>query len=377
MSPPSQCRPCHARASPSADAGTIPGPALSIVVPCYNEEEGLGELHDRLARTCDGLGLPYEIILVNDGSTDGTWLAMLELAAAAPQLVLVNLSRNHGHQLALTAGLSQAVGRRVLILDADLQDPPELLPDMMKAMDADADVVYGVRRHREGESTLKLATAALFYRLIERLTDVPIPRDAGDFRLVSRRAIDVLLAMPERHRFVRGMVSWIGFRQVPLLYDRGPRFAGETKYPLRKMIRLDAITAFSTKPLALASWAGLGMAGLSCALLAYSLASWLRGEVVVGWTSLMATVTLIGGVQFVVLGVIGEYIGRMYEQVKGRPLFIIERVVRSPGAVGARQVTEPVEVTSRGDDDDHPRAGDADTRVASLARGWGASPRPR
>lgn len=342
MSPLSQCRPCHARASPSADEGTIPGPVLSIVVPCYNEKEGLGELHDRLARTCDGLGLPYEIILVNDGSTDGTWPAMLDLAAAAPQLVLVNLSRNHGHQLTLTAGLSQAAGRRVLILDADLQDPPELLPEMMRAMDDGADVVYGVRRRREGETGLKRATAALFYRLIERLTDVPIPRDAGDFRLISRRALDVLLAMPERHRFVRGMVSWIGFRQVPLPYDRHPRFAGETKYPLRKMVRfaLDAITAFSTKPLALASWAGVGMALVFCALLAYSLASWLRGETVVGWTSLMATVTLLGSVQLVVLGVIGEYIGRMYEQAKGRPLFIIERVVRSPDEANARHDAE-------------------------------------
>jgi glycosyltransferase involved in cell wall biosynthesis len=311
------------------DNGLIPD--ISVVVPCYNEEGVLAELYRRLMATIETLAIRAEVVLVNDGSKDGTWPILLDLASTDPRLVLVNLSRNHGHQLALTAGLSQATGRRILIIDADLQDPPELLPEMMTAMDSGADVVYGVRRRREGESKFKLATAALFYRLIERVTDVPIPRDAGDFRLISRRALDVLLAMPERHRFVRGMVSWIGFRQVPLPYDRHPRFAGETKYPLRKMFRfaLDAITAFSTKPLAIASWAGIAMALVSCLLLAYSLVSWLRSDVVIGWTSLMATVTLLGSVQLVVLGVIGEYIGRMYEQVKGRPLFIIERVVRS------------------------------------------------
>ncbi len=304
---------------------------LSVVVPCYNEQGVLRELHRRLSGAIDPLAIGAQVIFINDGSRDGTWATMLELASTDPRLVLVNLSRNHGHQLALTAGLTQATGRRVLIIDADLQDPPELLPEMIRAMDSGVDVVYGVRRRREGETWIKRATAALFYRLIERVTDVPIPRDVGDFRLISRRALDILLAMPERHRFIRGMVSWIGFRQVPLLYDRHPRFTGETKYPLRKMIQfaLDAITAFSTKPLALASWAGVGTAVGSIALLVYSLIAWLRGEVVVGWTSLMAAVTLLGSVQLLVMGVIGEYIGRMYEQVKGRPLFIIERIVRS------------------------------------------------
>jgi polyisoprenyl-phosphate glycosyltransferase len=311
---------------------------LSIVVPCYNEEGVLRELHRRLTEAIEPMAIRAEVVLVNDGSKDGTWPIMLELAATDPRLLLVNLSRNHGHQLALTAGLSQAAGQRVLIIDADLQDPPELLPEMMEVMGTGADVVFGVRRHREGESPLKRATAALFYRLIELLTDVPIPRDTGDFRLMSRRALDVLLAMPERHRFVRGMVSWIGFRQVPFPYDRHRRFAGVTKYPLRKMVRfaLDAITAFSTKPLALAIWAGFGTAVISCILLVYALISWVRGEVVVGWTSLMATVTLLGSVQLVALGVIGEYIGRMYEQLKGRPLFIIERIVRSPGKTATR-----------------------------------------
>ena len=198
-------------------------------------------------------------------------------------------------------------------------------------MDDGVDVVYGRRRKRGGESVFKLVTASLFYRLIERLTDIPIPRDAGDFRLMSRRSLEVLMTMPERHRFIRGMVSWIGFRQEPILYDRHERFAGTTKYPLRKMVRfaLDAITAFSTKPLALASWIGIATGMFACLLLVYVLISWLRGGTIVGWTSVMAAMAIFGSVQLVVLGVIGEYIGRMYEQMKGRPLFIIERVVRS------------------------------------------------
>lgn len=304
---------------------------LSVVVPCYNEEGGLRELHKRVAASIEPLAIRAEVVLVNDGSKDRTWPIMLELAATDPRLVLVNLSRNHGHQLALTAGLFQAAGRRILILDADLQDPPELLPDMMKTMDAGVDVVYGVRRRREGEGGLKLATASLFYRLIERLTDVPIPRDAGDFRLINRRTLDVLLAMPERHRFVRGMVSWIGFRQEPLPYDRRARFAGATKYPFRKMLKFafDAVTALSTKPLALASWAGIVAGMFAVGLMFFSIVAWSQGRTEVGWTSIMATVTFLGSVQLVVLGIQGEYLGRLYEQSRGRPLFIIQDVVRA------------------------------------------------
>jgi len=312
------------------------GPGLSVVVPCYDEAAVVAELHRRATAACRRTGLAYELVLVNDGSTDGTWPRMLELAAGDPNLVLVNLARNFGHQLALSAGLALCRGRRVLILDADLQDPPELLPEMLRLMDAGpgADVVYGRRRRREGESAPKRLTAALFYRLIEALTDVPIPRDTGDFRLMSRRALDALLAMPERHRFIRGMVSWIGFRQVPLVYDRQARFAGTTKYPLRKMLRfaVDAITAFSIKPLALASWVGIATGLFALGLLAYSFLSWLGwvgGKVEPGWTSLMAAVAILGSVQLLVLGIIGEYLGRMYEQAKGRPLYIIEDVVRN------------------------------------------------
>ncbi len=309
----------------------MPDLMLSVVAPCFNEQEVLPEFHRRLAAACAGLKGGYEIILVNDGSKDRTWDLMRDLAQRDPHLVLVDLSRNHGHQLALTAGLSLCRGRRILIIDADLQDPPELLEAMMQLMDRGVDVVYGQRRQRHGETPMKLMTAAAFYRLIERLTDTPIPRDTGDFRLISRRVLEVLLAMPERHRFMRGMVSWVGFRQEPLLYDRDRRYAGSTKYPLRRMIRLalDAVTAFSIKPLALASYIGFLTGVLGLLILGYSLVDWAVGGTIQGWTSTIVAVLVMGSVQLFVLGIMGEYLGRLYEQSKGRPLFIIRDVVRT------------------------------------------------
>ena len=306
-------------------------PELSVVVPCFNEGPVLRALVKRLTRACNSSANNYDIILVNDGSTDSTWAILEDMVRSDARIVAVNLSRNHGHQLALSAGLSLARGQRVLIIDADLQDPPELLPDMLRLMEAGADVVYGRRRRREGEGPIKRLTATLFYRLLGALADVPIPRDTGDFRLISRRALDVLLAMPERHRFLRGMVCWIGLRQEPIYYDRHARTAGVTKYPLRKMIRLacDAITSFSVRPLAVASWVGIASGLCSTLILMYSLVSWLGGRVVTGWTSVMATVTLLGAIQLIVLGIMGEYLGRLYEQSKQRPLFVIERVIRS------------------------------------------------
>jgi dolichol-phosphate mannosyltransferase len=287
----------------------------------------------------------YEIVLVDDGSRDRTWELMQELAAANPHVVCMKLSRNHGHQLALTAGLSACRGKRVLILDADLQDPPELLPKMMELMDQGAEVVYGQRRQRAGESRRKLVTAALFYRLINRLTDVRIPRDTGDFRLISRRVLDVFLAMPERQRFVRGMIAWLGFRQVAVLYDRDARYAGETKYPFKKMVRLaiDAVTSFSTRPLTLASLLGVAFGLSSFLLLAYTLISWAFLGPVPGWTSQMVVITLLGGIQLIVLGIQGEYLGRLFEQAKGRPLFLIEEVVGG----GRAAVEGPVLPASR------------------------------
>ena len=312
---------------------------LSIVVPCYNEQECLLALHERLtAAARAACGEDYELVLVNDGSKDRTWPMMLEAAERDPHLVAVNLSRNHGHQLALTAGLDLCRGERILIIDADLQDPPELLGEMLATMDREkADVVYGVRTARSGETRFKRATAAAFYRVLARATEVDIPVDAGDFRLMSRRALDALLAMPEQARFIRGMVAWIGFRQVPFAYHRDERFAGETKYPLSKMIRfaLDALTGFSSAPLKIASHAGLWLAAGSLILIVYIAASWLGGRTIQGWTSLMLVVVVLGAVQMFVLGLMGEYIGRLYSQAKQRPLYIVQEIAGRRSEIGA------------------------------------------
>ena len=305
--------------------------ALSIVVPCYNEQECLPALHQRLSAAArEAAGDDYELVLVNDGSRDKTWEMMRELAASDPRLVAVDLSRNHGHQLALTAGLDLTHGEIVLIIDADLQDPPELLGQMLETMRREgADVVYGVRTQRVGETRFKRATAHAFYRMLARSTDVEIPLDAGDFRLMSRRALDALLAMPEQARFIRGMVAWIGFKQVPFAYKRDERFAGVTKYPFSKMLHfaLDALTGFSSAPLKLASHAGLALAAGSLLIILYILAAWLSGRSVQGWTSLMLVVVVLGAVQMFVLALMGEYIGRLYSQSKQRPLYIVQDIV--------------------------------------------------
>ena len=304
--------------------------ALSIVVPCFNEEACLPELHQRLgAAARAAAGEDYELVLVNDGSRDASWAVMQRLTAEDPHLVAVNLSRNHGHQLALTAGLDLCRGETILIIDADLQDPPELLGGMIEAMrEAQADVVYGVRKSRAGETAFKRATAHGFYRLLSRATEVDIPLDAGDFRLMSRRALDALLAMPEQARFIRGMVAWIGFKQVPFAYDRQERFAGETQYPLKKMIRfaLDALTGFSSAPLKLASHAGLWLSLGSVVLILYIAYAWLVGQNIQGWTSLMLVVVVLGAVQMFVLALQGEYIGRLYNEAKRRPLYIVQEI---------------------------------------------------
>lgn len=322
-------------------------PLLSVVAPCFNEEGSLAEFYRRTTAACSRLNQPYEIVLVDDGSRDTTWEKMRLLSAADPKLVCVKLARNHGHQLALSAGLSVCRGQRILVIDADLQDPPELLPEMMQVMDGGVDVVYGQRRQRAGESLFKRATAAAFYRVLGKLTTVPIPPDTGDFRLMSRRVLDVLLAMPERHRFIRGMVSWIGYRQEPLLYDRDPRFAGETNYPFRKMWKLavDAVTGFSLKPLQLAG--GLGACSLlaSVGLFFAALASWLMGGPATLWLALFAFLALMGGAQLLGLGIIGEYLGRLYEQSKGRPLFLIDTIECS-GNFAVPENPQPFQPTS-------------------------------
>jgi glycosyltransferase involved in cell wall biosynthesis len=317
-------------------------PRLSVVVPCYNEFENIDELYRRLSPICtDVAGDRHEIVLVNDGSRDATWTKIGQLCLTDRHVVGVNLARNYGHQLALTAGLSMCSGERILIIDADLQDPPELLVAMMARMDEGCDVLYGQRRSRSGETWFKKTTASLFYRLLGTLIDIEVPRDTGDFRLMNRRALDVLMSMPEQHRFIRGMVSWVGLRQEPILYDRAERFAGETKYPFSKMLRFafDAITGFSIQPLRVASYLGIALGVCSLFLLAYVLGSWISGYTVDGWTSLMVVVVTLSSAQLFVLGIMGEYLGRLYMEAKRRPLFVVDQVVN--GRSETPQVVHP------------------------------------
>ena len=304
---------------------------LSVVVPCFNEEAVLEEFSGRMSRACAAVTRDYEILFVDDGSSDRTWPLIEMLSQKDPRIVGVQLFRNHGHQLAATAGLSLARGERILLIDADLQDPPELLPSMASRMDEGFDVVYGKRIARAGETTFKRLTASVFYRLLNKLSSVPIPEDTGDFRLMSRPVVDILNNMPERHRFIRGMVSWIGGRQAAFPYARDARFAGETKYPLRKMISLaiDALTSFSTKPLRAAVWLGLVSSLFAFAILVYAVFEWAVGNVVPGWASSVVAISFFSGTQLFVMGVFGEYLGRVVQEVKGRPLFTIGKICRN------------------------------------------------
>ena len=302
-------------------------PELSIVVPCHNEQGNLQELRERAGAASSALfGDSYELVLVDDGSRDETWSAIQDLARQSARVRGVKLSRNFGQQCALTAGLQHARGKRILIMDADLQDPPELLESLCRKMDEGFDVVTAKRAKRDSESAFKKLSSKLFYRLLAKIADTPIPLDTGDFRLVSRRALDAFLAMPESHRFIRGMFSWIGFAQTSIEFDRKARSAGETQYSFSKMLALatDAITSYSTVPLRLCGLLGIFAGALSLCLGVYILASFLMTSTVRGWTSLAAIVTFFGSIQLISLSVIGEYLGRAYEQSKGRPLFIVE-----------------------------------------------------
>jgi polyisoprenyl-phosphate glycosyltransferase len=327
-------------------------PTLSVVIPCYNEEDNIAQLMRRLVPICvEQFRDDYEVVLVNDGSKDSTWAHISEFADLSANVIGVDLSRNHGHQLALSAGLQLCRGELIFILDADLQDPPELLGPMVeKLRSGKHDVVYGQRVSRTGETMFKKATASLFYRAFDRLTDVAIPRNTGDFRLMTRRVLDQVNAMPERFRFLRGMVGWAGFSQVAFPYEREARFAGTTNYPLRKMIALalDAVTGFSTLPLRLASHLGLllGLCGL--AALIWVGVSYLYFGTVAGWTSLAALILIIGSVQMMMLGVFGEYLGRMYMEVKRRPLYII-REVRTQAALGETTTDQGAPWTGAGE----------------------------
>ena len=307
---------------------------LSVVVPSFNEERVLRQTHQRLLAALSALETEFEIVYVDDGSTDDTAIILHELSATDARVRVVRFARNFGHQMAVTAGIDHSRGEAVVLIDADLQDPPEVIPRMVALWREGYQVVYGVRRHRPGETIVKRSSAAGFYRLINLMSDVPIPLDTGDFRLMDRCVVDVLRDMPEQHRFIRGMVSWVGFKQCPIYYERSPRFAGETKYPLGKMVRfaLDGVTSFSTVPLRWATWAGLAAAGVSVLGIIYAVITRLMtNSWVPGWAAIFVAVLFVGGVQLLSLGAIGEYVGRIYGEAKGRPLYIVaERLGFAP-----------------------------------------------
>ncbi len=306
-------------------------PEISIVVPLYNEELVIGEMAARLTEVMDRSGLAYEIVMVNDGSRDRTAELARAICAADPRYKLVGFSRNFGHQFAITAGMDRSRGDAVVVIDADLQDPPEVIPEMVAKWREGYQVVYGLREKREGESWFKLFTAKMFYRLLKRLTSVEIPVDTGDFRLIDRRVLNEFNAMRERARFVRGMVSWIGFRQCAVTYVRHQRFAGETKYPFNKMLKfaIDGLLAFSQVPLRLASGLGLAASAVSFFFMIYGVVvHYVAPQTVIpGWSSTFSAILFLGGIQLICLGVLGEYIGRIYEEIKNRPLYIVAEEV--------------------------------------------------
>lgn len=306
-------------------------PDLSLVLPVYNEEAGLVELHRRVTEVLRARSWRYEIIFVNDGSRDASWARILELSNRDRCVCGVNLSRNFGHQIAITAGIELSRGAVVVVMDSDLQDPPELIPKMYERYEAGYDVVYAQRRKREGETWFKEWTAKIFYRLMRRMTTIDIPLDTGDFRLMSRRVVDDLTRLQEQSRFVRGLVTWVGYNQTPILYDRDARHAGSTKYPFSKMVKfaLDGITGFSSQPLRLASHVGLFFAMASLALMLFLMLYKVGGGegIIPGWTSLAVAVLFLGGVQLLAIGILGEYVGRIYDQVKRRPLYLVRETV--------------------------------------------------
>ncbi len=300
-------------------------PSFSIVAPVYNEAVTLPEFYRRVSETMNNLGESWELVLVDDGSRDGSSDIIRDLAAKDSHVRPVIFARNFGHQLAATAGLDYSRGQAVVIIDSDLQDPPEVIPDLVAKWREGFEVVFAVRTEREGETWFKLATASLFYRVIYRITDVDIPLDTGDFRLLDRKVVNVLNRMRERHRFLRGMSVWVGFKQTGVPYRRAARFAGETKYPLKKMLKFasDAITGFSYFPLQLATYVGFVAAGISILAIPVVIAMRMAGsQAFFGQATTLIAVLFLGGVQLISLGILGEYIGRLYDEAKGRPLYI-------------------------------------------------------
>jgi polyisoprenyl-phosphate glycosyltransferase len=304
-------------------------PTYSIIAPVFNEVETLPHFYERIIKIMEDIGEPFELVLVNDGSRDGSYTVMRDLHARDPRVHVIDFSRNFGHQIAISAGLDHASGDAVIIIDSDLQDPPEVIPQLIARWKDGAEVVYAQRAKRKGETAFKLMTAAAFYRLIRRITAVNIPRDTGDFRLLDRQVVEALVKMREHHRFMRGLSAWVGFRQEAVTYERQERFAGTTKYPLSKMIRfsLDAITSFSHVPLQLATTFGFTLAFISLIGILVAIVLRIFTGAIVGQASTLILVLFLGGIQLIFLGIIGEYLGRIYDEVRARPLYIVRKVL--------------------------------------------------
>jgi polyisoprenyl-phosphate glycosyltransferase len=314
--------------------------SVSIVVPVFNEVQVIDTLYARLKKVVDSLSpISYEIVFVDDGSSDDSYQKLLNLAKTDREVRVIKFSRNFGHQIAITAGIDIAKGDAVVIIDADLQDPPEVITEFVQKWEQGYDVVYGVRERREGESRTKLLTAAVFYRLLKRIIKLDIPVDVGDFRLMSRRVVDQFKALREKDRFVRGLVSWIGYNQIGVQYARDKRYAGETKYPYRKMIRfaLDGITSFSDAPLKLATWLGYVASVMALLYLCTVFVQKALGYTVQGWATIMVAILFLGGVQLISMGIIGEYVGRIFNEVKQRPLYVVDEIYESGVAQVSRR----------------------------------------
>jgi glycosyltransferase involved in cell wall biosynthesis len=313
---------------------------LSVIVPMYNEEEVIPETYARLSKILNSMKENYEIIFINDGSRDKTRIMLSELCKKDYRVKLIDFARNFGHQVAITAGIDYAAGDCMVIIDGDLQDPPELIPEMVKIWRKGYDVVYGKRKSRSGETFFKKFTAKIFYRVLDKLTDMNIPLDTGDFRLIDRKVAEALKQLPERNRYVRGLVSWVGFKQTAIEFERSERFAGETKYPFKKMIKLalDGIMSFSYKPLKTASWLGAIISFVSFLYLLWVLIQkiFFPQWSLAGWTSLIAVSLFFNGIVLLMLGIIGEYVGRIYDEAKGRPLYIISELKNMEDRKGPR-----------------------------------------
>lgn len=307
---------------------------LSVIVPVFNEQEVIDETFKRLSGVFHNYFMDVEYIFINDGSKDNTYFRLKEIAQANPCVRVINFARNFGHQIAITAGMDYAKGDAIVIIDADLQDPPEVILQMVEKWNEGYEVVYGKRLHREGETFFKKLTAKMFYRFLDSMTDVKLPVDVGDFRLIDRKVCDAMKCLPERSRYVRGLVSWVGFKQASVEYRREKRFAGETKYPLKKMLKLagDGIFSFSYKPLKLATFAGmLVSAGSFIYLIVVLIQKFIKNNVASGWASSMAVSLFFNGVMLIVIGIMGEYVGRIYEEVKARPLYIVGELLGFQG----------------------------------------------